>query len=221
MPDSVATNIIVFGRGLTADDSGFRLSQASAERVEALITYIRQNIGVFRPQRGRVVFSGGWAGAAEGLEAPPVRFREGNLMLAHAMAYDIGGDSLERYATGHSEILSDSTLENVLRTKDAGYFAEARFNATTPLGLVAHQEHLARIDYLVRRVFGLRRDSVVHILARGSDQRSGGFPDRLILALTCMAFLGAHGDEMLRRRHHALVACRGYVRFRRSLTGNS
>jgi DUF218 domain len=216
MRDSVATNIIVFGRGLTASDSEFRLSRASAERVEALIGYVRENIDVFRSQHGRVVFSGGWGAAAEGLREPPARFREGNLMLAQAMTSHIDGDDLAKYVDAHPEILSDSTLENALRTKEAGYFADTRFNASSPLGLVAHQEHLPRVDYLVRRAFDLQRDSVVHIVAQGTDQRSGGLPERLILALTSMAFIGARNDETLRRRHQFLVTCRDQARFRRS-----
>jgi hypothetical protein len=99
MPGAVAVSIIVFGRGLVTDPAGFRLSGQSAERVEALVAYVRQNAAAFTAQRGRIVFSGGWAAAAEGLGRPPREFREGSLMLDRAMAADIGGVNLASYTT--------------------------------------------------------------------------------------------------------------------------
>lgn len=74
---------------------------ASAKRVDALVTYVRQNTAGFAVQRGRIVFSSGWAGAAEGFGRPPPQYREGGLMLAQAMAADIGGSSLTDYADTH------------------------------------------------------------------------------------------------------------------------
>jgi hypothetical protein len=70
VPSAFATRVIVFGRGLAADPAGFRLTRQSSERVDALVTYVRQNAAGFAAQRGRIVFSGGWAGAAEGSADP-------------------------------------------------------------------------------------------------------------------------------------------------------
>ncbi|MGH3408221.1 MAG: hypothetical protein ACRDRJ_37830, partial [Streptosporangiaceae bacterium] len=150
MPGAVAARIIVFGRGLVADPAGFRLTRQSSERVEMLVSYVRQNPAGFAARRGRIVFSGGWAAAAEGFGRPPPQYREGSLMLAQAMAADIGGTGLAGYADAFQEIESDSTLANVLRIKEDGYFGGAFFTARDRLGLVAHQEHLPRIAYLVR-----------------------------------------------------------------------
>ena len=208
MPDAVATNIIVFGRGLVAADIGFQLTRASAERVDALVAYVEQNSEVFSSRHGKIVFSGGWAGAAEGVERPPARFREGALMLGRAKAANIGGETLARYAETYSEIDSDSTLENVLRTKEACYFNDISFTVYNPLGLIAHHGHMARIDYLIRKAFGVPRDAIVHIVASGADNLSGGFSENIILAVTCLAFLGANGDKALRRRHRILVGLR-------------
>jgi hypothetical protein len=56
----------------------------------------------------------------------------------------------------------------VQRVKEDGYFDGIVFTARNPLGLVAHQEHLARINYLVRKAFGLPRDATV--------KQEGGWP---------------------------------------------
>jgi hypothetical protein len=210
--DAVATNIVVFGRGLVADGPRFRLTQASSARVAALVGYVRRNAGAFGARRGRIVFSGGWAGAADGIGRPPPRFREGNLMLEQARAADIGGENLGRYADAYAEIESDSTLENALRTREAGYFAGLYFTARDPLGLVTHAGHLARVDYLMRRVYGLPRDAVVPIVAPGADDFSGGLPESLLLPVTRLAFLGARDTDDLRRRHRLLVAGRRPLR---------
>ncbi len=212
MPAAVATSIIVFGRGLVADGAGFRLSRQSAERVEALTGYVRQNAAVFTSRRGRIVFSGGWAAAADGLGRPPRRYREGNLMLDRAMAADIGGAGLASYADAYAEIESDSTLENVLQVKEAGYFDGTRLTAQNPLGLVAHEEHLARISYLVRKVFGLPSDALVTITAPGADSQSGGLPESVLLLITRLALSGARDHGSLRRRHRMLVAWNHWLR---------
>ncbi len=206
MPGAVATSIIVFGRGLEADGAGFRLSRQSTERADALTRYVREHIQDFGARRGRIVFSGGWAAAADGVARPPRRYREGQLMLGHALAADIGGADLSRYADAYPEIESDSTLENVLRVKEAGYFDGSLFTAASPLGLVAHAEHLPRIGYLVRKVFGLPGDAIVTIAAPGADSRSGGLPESLLLLVTRLALSGARGHDALRRRHRVLVA---------------
>jgi hypothetical protein len=127
-------------------------------------------------------------------------------MLAQAMAADIGGTSLTGYADVHTEIESDSTLENVLRVKEDGYFDGAFFTARNPLGLVAHQEHLPRINYMVRKAFGLPSDAIVNIAAPGPENYGGGLPESVLLPITRIAFLGARDHSSLRRRHRMLVA---------------
>ena len=142
------------------------------------------------------------------MERPPVRFREGALMLDRAKASNLGGETLAQYSEIYSEIDSDSTLENVLRTKEAGYFNDISFTVRSPLGLVAHHGHMARIDYLIRKAFGLPRDAIVHIVASGADNLSSGLSENTILVITRIAFLGANGCKALRRRHRILVDLR-------------
>jgi DUF218 domain len=207
VPGVFATRVIVFGRGLAADPAGFRLTRQSSERVDALVTYVRQNAAGFAAHRGRIVFSGGWAGAAEGFGRPPPQYREASLMLARAMAADIGGSSLTDYADTDTEIESDSTLENVLRIKEDGYFDGTSFTARHPLGLVAHREHLPRISYLIRRAFGLPRDAIAAITAgQGREGYTGGLPESVLLPITRAAFIGARDHNALRGRHRMLVA---------------
>jgi hypothetical protein len=206
VPDSVATNIIVFGRGMIRHNGDYRLNNASAERVGTLLGYIDQNKRIFADRRGRIVFSGGWGGAGQNLERPPGQFREGRLMLNQAMAANIAGDGLGKYAQTFAEIESDSTLENLLHIVEADYFHDAAFTARNPLGFVAHKEHLNRIDYLARKVFDLPRTAVVHIVAPGVDKPSSGIPEGLALQITRLAFAGASGADALRRRQRLLVA---------------
>jgi len=204
--DAVATNIIVFGRGLSRDGAGYQLTHASAARVEALLAYVDQNRDSFGGRRGNVVFSGGWAGAGQDLERPLERFREGALMLDLAKAADTAGRRLARYAELYSETESDSTLENVLRIKEAKYFQNIVFSAGDPLGLVAHKKHLKRIDYLTRKVFKLPRHAVVHIVASGVDKTSSRIPESFILLVTRLTFMGADDVNVLRRRQRILIA---------------
>lgn len=206
MPGAFATRIIVFGRGLAPEGAGFRLTRQSSARADALVAYVRQNTAVFAARRGRIVFSGGWAGAAEGLGQPPPQYREGSLMLAQAMAADIGGSSLADYADTYAEIESDSTLENVLRIKEDGYFDGAAFTTRDPLGLVAHEEHLPRINYLVRKAFGLPASATVNIAAPGPENYGGGLPEGVLLPIARVAFFGVRGHSSLRNRHRMLVA---------------
>ena len=204
---AVATRIIVFGRGLVAEGDGFRLTRQSSERAAALVAYVRQNADAFAARHGQIVFSGGWAGAAEGFGQPAPQYREGSLMLAQAMAADIAGARLADYADAHAEIESDSTLENVLRVKEGGYFGAASFTVRNPLGLVAHAEHLPRINYLVRKGFGLPGDAIVNIpAAPGREKYTGGLPESVLLPIVRVAFFGARDHSSLRGRHRMLVA---------------
>jgi hypothetical protein len=94
----------------------------------------------------------------------------------------------------------------VLRIKEDGYFDGASFTARNPLGLVAHQEHLPRINYLVRKGFGLPGDAMVNITAPGPENYGGGIPESALLPVTRMAFLGTRDHSSLRGRHRMLVA---------------
>lgn len=201
MPETTATQIIVFGRGLDRTGSGFVLSEASRARVEAAVSYIADRSDRFLVRRGTVVFSGGWAGAAEGLPPPPAEFREGALMLQLARERL---PNVHEYASLYAETESDSTLENCLRIKEAGIFRGVELTPDNPLGLVAHHGHMDRAEYFTRKAFRLQRRCVRHIFAAGQDRLSGDRPEETMLRLTRIACFGAHSASGLRARHRLL-----------------
>jgi hypothetical protein len=205
MPAGTPRNFIIFGRGLCSDGSEFFLSEASAARVRALVDYIEENKSVFDKQRAVVVFSGGWAGAAKGMEAPPEQFREGALMFELATALQINGRDFSRYADSYIEIESDSTLENILRTKEAGYLHADVFSSGDPLGIVAHRDHQRRIEYFACKVFGLSGESTLRIHADGPDPTGGILSEKMLFAFTKLAFLGATSNSSLRRRQRFVL----------------
>lgn len=213
MPESAATSIIVFGRGLCVDEAGFCLTSASVERVKALMDYIEENRSVFDMHRATVVFSGGWSVLSK-MRTPPAKFREGALMFKYAQLFSVGRKGFSDFVNSYIEIESDSTLENVLRAKEAGYFRNASFSAANPLGVVAHAGHQQRVDYFVRKVFGLPREAVLHINAHGSDHRSGLLPEKVVFLLTRLAFIGATSHSSLRRRQRLILIAHNPLRAR-------
>jgi hypothetical protein len=206
-----AVNLIVFGRGLIREPDGtvLGLSLASLARVDAAIAYVEAHRDIFLARRhsdepGRMVFSGGWAGAAAGEPPPPDDLREGSLMLQQARAGGVDGTDLAAYVDAFAETCSQSTLENAVLAAEGGYFEGRTFTPDNPLGLVAHAEHMKRVDYLTRKVFGLSRSSVRHIPAVGPDGSSPRFSESTLYRLTRIACLGATGPKALRRRERLM-----------------
>lgn len=206
------TTLVVFGRGLELDGQGavVGLNEPSRARVHAVLDHVAAHADEFRKladagDRGRVVFSGGWAGAAADIPAPPEHEREAALMAGLAATLGVLGDPLASYVDVAVETESDSTLENVLRIHELGLLGDGCFCADHPLGLVTHREHLGRITYFVRKVLGLGPEALAPVLAPGPDGRSRGLPESVLHPLTHAAFLGARDAEALRRREQALV----------------
>lgn len=213
MPGTVALSIIVFARGLSADHADIRLSQASKERVDALAAYIEGNLPEFRAKRAHVVFSGGWS-AVDGVADGNDRHREASLMLEYAASLSIAGKSIAFYADTYTESESDSTLENVLRVKENGYFHQESLTEENPLGIVAHKAHLKRVRYLVCRIFGLQGDEVVNVIATGEDIPDSRIPESLMLIFTRLALLGTSSHASFRRRHRLLLRAYNITRFK-------
>lgn len=198
------TEFIVFGGGLKADSSTIELSQSSVLRVKALVNYVRENRAAFFGRRGRIVFTGGWPGAAKGMEPPPVNLREAMLMqlLADQLLSD---EKLGSYADINVEIDSDSSAENVLRVKEYDFFKGTEFTPVRPLGLVSQAGHLKRINYLVQKILGLQGDSLLDIVAPEPAEPSSRLAEKLILTGTRLAFAGASDYRSFRARHDLLV----------------
>ena len=140
-------------------------------------------------------------------------------MLEHGRDLEVSGEVLSRYADLTAEIESDSTLENVLRIKENGYFAGISFTAVDPLGIVAHPGHIERIEYLVRKVFGLPDIAVLRIVAPAIDKLSGGLSEHVMMPLTRLFFFGARSHVALRRRQHILAVGRNLIFSHRSAPG--
>src|SRR5690625_1158645 len=212
VPDNgVATDLIVFGRGLeAASPSGeLHLTEAARGRVDAALDYVAANTDAFHARAvadgrpGQVVFSGGWPGAAAGMPAPALEQREGNQMLDRFRAQwpePVGQLGLGLYA----EVRSDSTLENALCIWEDGCLAGREYSAERPLGLVAHAGHMLRVVYFIRKVLGLGPESVAHILAEGPDNFFR-VPERRSYQVTRLCCLGARRPAALRRRHRWMV----------------
>lgn len=201
----IAYGVIVFGRG-HAPGRVDRLSDASLIRVERLREYLAEHAAAFAARPATVVFSGGWAGAAGAVtERPGDELREGNLMAAAARDLSVEGGPLTRYARVEAEIESASTLENAIEVHAGHYFDGMTFDASHPLGLVAHPGHVDRAAYYCRKVFGLDRAALLPIVAVGGDQLSAGLPEPLMNLVTRVACAGARRPESLLRRERALV----------------
>ena len=213
METGIATNLIVFSRGLDVgpDGSDVTLSKASRSRVEAALVHIGTHADLFQAcstsaRRGRVVFSGGWASAAANMPPTPEQFREGRLMLRLARARSVNGAGLDTYVDAFAEVESESTLENVILARKGGWFADRTFTAADPLGLVAHAEHIDRVDYFARKVFGLAGTAVQHIVASGEDRKSRGTSEETLYRATRVACFGAVTPDALRRRERLMLA---------------
>ena len=216
MSEGVARSIIVFGRGLNADGANFYLSEASRLRVRALVDYVEANKPTFSLQPAKVVFSGGWSAAAAKMKAPPKEFREGALMLKYAHSLPVNDKDFSVYANSNIEIESDSTLENVLRTKEAGYFDGSSFTSANPLGIVAHVGHQKRIEYFIRKIFGLPKGSILHITAHGADNPGNIRSEKMLFLQTRLAFIGATSHSALRHRQSLAVTAHHFLQTRPS-----
>jgi len=149
---------------------------------------------------GRIVLSGGWAGASAGAEPPPEGCREGDLMLGLARAAGLGGQVELR-----AETRSRSTLENLVYTAGDGLLAGYSFGARRPLGLVSHAWHLPRIRFLAGKVLGLRGAALLDVpVPDASAAGPGG--ERLAYLAARVVLIGARDPVRLLRRERRLVA---------------
>lgn len=190
--------LVVFGHGVRAGTDGFVLTAASLARVRAAARYVTGDAG---GARARVVFTGGWPAVRAGTGAPPAGWREGDLMLAEAVAA-----GLDRHADLHTETRSRSTLENLVHIRADGLIDPRAFDGHRPLGLVSHAWHLPRVRYLAGKVLGLRGAALLDVPATGGD-RSTRWPYRGGAHVgSRLLFLGARDAARLLRRERMWAA---------------
>lgn len=208
MTTGIATTLVVFGRGLREQDGRFALTGPSAARALAAVRYVGAHTDAFRaagPSAARIIFTGGWPGAAYGTGAPPPGEREADLMLRHALAHPVGAGNLADYARLRTETESRSTLENLLYVVRAGLLDGLEFSPAGPLGLVAHPAHLHRIRYLAGKVLGVTGDRLLDITAGGADTTRGAAREWAIYLATRAWLAGVHDPDALHRRERQMV----------------
>ncbi|MFF3869361.1 YdcF family protein [Micromonospora sp. NPDC001898] len=196
---------MVFGRGVLRAGDTWALTPASIARVRAVVDYVAANEASFARAAGqgrapRIVFSGGWAEAAEGAHPPPQGWREGDLMLRQALAA-----GLDRHAELRAETRSRSTLENLLHTVEDGLLDGHAFGPGQPLGIVSHTWHLPRIRYLARRTLGLRGPALLDVHASGGEALPRWWREPAARIASRLWFLGARDAAGLLRRERRLV----------------
>ncbi|MEH0843533.1 ElyC/SanA/YdcF family protein [Micromonospora sp. CPCC 205711] len=206
MTSPTALVLVVFGRGVRCVDGRYALTPAGSARVRAAAEYVTAREASFRRAIGqgrspRIVFAGGWAEACEGADAPPVGFREADLMRCEARAA-----GLDRYADLRVEAGSRSTLENLVHAVRDGLLAGQHFDARHPLGIVSHAWHLPRIRFLAGRVLGLRGAALLDVAATSGEPAGAGRTERAVHLASRLAFLGAGDASALLRRERTIVA---------------
>lgn len=182
-------------------------SAASLARVDRAIEYVFGHRDLYARQHLRLIFSGGWAGAAGAVRAtPPPESREAALMLQAALTRTPDGLTLQDFADLAVETDSTSTLENALNIRESGLLDGLEFDVRHPLGLITHPRHAARAVFFCRRALGLRRSAILLIPAAGPDQYSTGLPEPVMYVATRIAMTGARSDRALYRRERLLVS---------------
>jgi uncharacterized SAM-binding protein YcdF (DUF218 family) len=200
MTTPTALVLVVFGRGVLETGGRYALTPGSIARVEAAAYYVATHEAAFRAGPARIIFTGGWAEAAEGAPRPPSGDREGDLMLRWAREA-----ALDAYADLMAETGSRSTLENLVRLAQDGLLAGYRFDAAHPLGVVSDAWHLPRVRFLAGKVLGLRGGAVLDVPVTGGERAAGRIAPALHLA-SRLGFLGTRDPAALLRRERRLVA---------------
>lgn len=198
MSEFVATNLLVPGRGHElGPDGSLELSESAVQRVSAAVLYFEQNRDAFEQSLdegtgGIIVMSGGYAALATANRMAPPRYerREGTLMTSLAEEMGIPSHYLRNEAS------STSTMENVLRTYEAGYFGD--LSAENPLGIVTQEPQLARLTWFAQKIFKVAPDALVHIDAPGEEDEQIQRDERKLLRITESAYGVAHTPNGLR-----------------------
>ena len=191
--------LVVFGRGVQLAGGRWSLTPGSAERVHAAVAYVldrRDEYGA-GGRTPRVIFTGGWAGAAEGAVQPPDGSCEGDLMVRAALAAGLGA-----VAELRAETRSRSTLENLLHVAEDGLLTGYDFTARRPLGLVTHPWHLPRVRFLAGKVLGVRGAALTDVPGPGGGRRRAEWAVYLAARL---CFLGVRDAAGLRRRERTVT----------------
>jgi hypothetical protein len=200
----VATNLIVPGRGHNVwPDGSLHLSESAWARVDTAVEYVRQHQEAFEAAResgtgGVVVMSGGYAALATGgkMEPPPFERRESTLMYQEGRRLRIPSDYLRNSPA------STSTLENILRPYEEGYFPQ--LSEENPLGIVTQEYQYDRFEWFACRIFRLPTSAVRLIRAPGEDDPAIARDEQNLLRATRIFYGPFHSPTGLRVAEAAL-----------------
>lgn len=198
MSEIVATNLLVPGRGHERrPDGSLGLSESAVQRVSAAVLHFEQHRDVFERSLdeglgGVVVMSGGFAALATANRMMPPLYerREGTLMMALAESRGIPARHLRNEAS------STSTMENVLRTQEAGYLGE--LSPQNPLGIVTQASQLGRLTWFAQKIFRITPDAIVHVDAPGEEDEQILRDERKLLRITKLVYGMAQTPNGLR-----------------------
>jgi hypothetical protein len=204
MSELVATNLLVPGRGHElGPDGSLELSESAVQRVGAAVLYHEQNRGEFERayadgSGGVVAMSGGYAALATAnrMAPPPYEEREGTKMAALGETMGIPARYLR------IDPSSTSTMENLLRAQEAGFFRE--LSPENPLGIVTQESQLGRLAWFAQKIFKITPDAIVHVDAPGEEDEQILRDEHKLLRITELAYGIARTPNGLRSVERAL-----------------
>ena len=205
---AISTNLLVPGRGHNIAPTGaLELSDPARERVVVAVTYYQDNKAAFteslqRGTGGLIVMCGGYAALASSgqITAPPYHLRESTMM--QNLAVDLG---VPQRHLGNSPA-STSTMENVLRAQEEGFFTELK--PGNPLGIVAEAHNpdeqgqfsqYARLEWFARKIFKLPVGVVCLVPTQTSISSAEQADERKLMKVTRILYSAAKTPEGLRR----------------------
>lgn len=199
MTSGVATNIIVPGRGHEiAPDGSLSLSASALQRVHTAVDYFNTHRLAFEQadndgSGGVIIMSGGYAGLATGnkMSPPPHSQRESTLMYRLAKEEGVP----ERYLRNSAS--STSTLENMLRVSEEGYFD--KLSPENPLGIVTQHSQWNRLNWFAQKVFKLPPEAVLLVPSPGEEDANVMREEQKLMRITKVIYGLAETPYGLRR----------------------
>lgn len=169
MSEIVATNLLVPGRGHEmGPDGSLQLSISAVQRVGGTVLYHDQHREEFARAHadgsgGVIAMCGGYAAlaSANSMAPPPYEEREGTQMAALGETMGIPARYLR------IDPSSTSTMENLLRAREAGFFRD--LSPEKPLGIPVQETQFDRLAWFAQKIFKIGPDAIVHIDVPGEE----------------------------------------------------
>lgn len=177
--------IMILGSGFTVGPDGSPLpNRAGRERLDRALRHNNEMGG-----RALILCSGGYAGAAENMDEPPLRLREAYAMADYLMRNGISSDMIEL------ETESTSTVTNFTYSLREGLILPN----DGPISVVTHPYHMRRAKLITGKL-DLELEPVP------TDEQDEKRREQVLFRLYQMALLGANGVDELERRERVLLS---------------